>query len=395
MMNSNKWHTLTKIIKAGEGKNFSDVRIPGVPIYQTTNFLYPDVDLGTEILLGQKPGHIYSRYTNPTVDTLNEIMAVLENAESALSFASGMAAISSAVLAYCQPGDHIVSSSIIYGGTFTFFQKQLSRLNIEVTFVDPRDHAMVAAAVRPNTKILYTEPLANPTLIASDLKFWSNLARQHKCKLFVDNTFTPPPIIQPLDWGVDLSIHSATKYLGGHSDLMGGIICGAQREIELIKPVVKYYGAVMAPLIAWLLIRGIRTLGVRIERQCENALQLAGYLSNHPKISRVFYAGLEDNPQFALNKNQFNGFSGMLAFEVKGGWPAAKKVMEHLQAILFTVSLGDISSLICHPASTSHVYLSAQERERIGISDGLLRLSVGIEHVADLRQDLEQALAQI
>jgi methionine-gamma-lyase len=394
-MSSNNWHTLTKIIKAGEGKDFSDVRTPGTPIFQTSNFLYPDIDLGTDILLGKKPGHIYSRYSNPTVDTLNEIMAVLENAESALSFASGMAAISSAVLAFCQPGDHIVSSSIIYGGSFTFFQKQLSRLNIEVTFVDPRDHDGISAAVRPNTKLLYTEPLANPTLIASDLKFWSTLARQHDCKLFVDNTFTPPPIIQPLAWGVDLVIHSATKYLGGHSDLMGGVICGSKQEIETVKPVVKYYGAVMAPLIAWLLIRGIRTLGVRIERQCENALRLAEFLSSHPKIKRVFYAGLDNNPQFALNKIQFNGFSGMLAFEVKGGWPAAKKVMEQLKAILFTVSLGDISSLICHPASTSHVYLSAQEREAIGISDGLLRLSVGIEHIADLQQDLEQALATI
>jgi methionine-gamma-lyase len=394
-MSSNKWHTLTKIIKAGEGKDFSDIRIPGVPIFQTSNYLYPDVELGTEIMLSKKPGYIYSRYSNPTLDTLNEIMAVLENADAALSFASGMAAISSAILAYCQPGDHILSSSIIYGGTFTFFQKQLSRFNIEVTFVDPRDHQKLTAAVRKNTKILYTEPLANPTLISSDLKFWSELARQHQCKLLIDNTFTPPPLIQPLDWGADLVIHSATKYLGGHSDLIGGVICGANREIEIIKPVMKYFGPIMAPFIAWLLIRGIRTLGIRMERQGENALQLARFLSTHSRINKVFYAGLEDNPQFALNKIQFKGYSGILSFEIKGGWPAAKKVMENLQTILFTVSLGDISSLICHPASTSHVYLSAEEREKIGISDGLLRLSVGLEYIDDLRQDLEQALAAI
>jgi len=394
-MNPNKWNTLTKIIKAGEGKDFSDVRIPGIPIYQTSNFLYPDVELGTEILLGKKPGYIYSRYSNPTLDTLNEIMAVLENAESALCFASGMAAISTAIMAYCQPGDHIVSSSIIYGGTFTFFQKQLSRFNIDVTFVDPRDHHKLEVSMRKNTKILYTEPLANPTLIASDLKFWSELARKHRCKLLVDNTFTPPPLIEPLDRGVDLVIHSATKYLGGHSDLLGGVICGANEEIELIKPVMKYFGPVMAPFIAWLLIRGIRTLGVRMERQCDNALQLARFLSTHPKINKVFYPGLENNPQFALNQKQFKGYSGVLSFEVQGGWPAAKKVMENVQTILFTVSLGDISTLICHPASTSHVYLTAVEREQIGVSDGLLRLSVGLEYIDDLRQDLEQALAVI
>jgi len=394
-MSSNEWHMLTRIIKAGEGKDFSDVRIPGIPIFQTSNYLYPDVELGTDILLSKKPGHIYGRYSNPTVDTLNEIMATLESSESALSFASGMAAISSAMLAYCKPGDHIVSSSIIYGGTFTFFQNQLSRLNIDVTFIDPRDHKRVAAAIRKNTRILYTEPLANPTLIASDIKFWSDLAHQHQCKLFIDNTFTPPPIFKPLEWGADLVLHSATKYLGGHSDLLGGVVCGSLKEIEQIRPVIKYYGPIMAPLIAWLLIRGIRTLGIRLERQSENALQLARFLSQHPRVNRVFYAGLEDNPQYELNQKQFNGFTGMLAFEVKGGWPAARKVMENLKTILFTVSLGDISSLICHPASTSHVYLTPEERASIGISDGLMRLSVGIEHVEDLKKDLDQALEKI
>jgi methionine-gamma-lyase len=394
-MSSNKWHMLTRIIKAGEGKDFSQVRIPGIPIFQTSNYLYPDVELGTDILLSKKPGHIYGRYTNPTVDTLNEIMSVLEGSESALSFASGMAAISSALLAYCKPGDHIVSSSIIYGGTYTFFQNQLSRLNIDVTFIDPRDHKSVAAAIKENTKILYTEPLANPTLIASDIKFWGDLARKHRCKLFIDNTFTPPPIFKPLEWGADLAIHSATKYLGGHSDLLGGIICGSHSEIEQIRPVMKYYGPIMAPFTAWLLIRGIRTLGIRLERQSENALHLARFLSQHPGVSHVFYAGLENNPQYELNRKQFQSYTGMLAFEVKGGWPAAKKVMENLKTILFTVSLGDISSLICHPASTSHVYLTPDERASIGVSDGLMRLSVGIEYVEDLKNDLSQALEKI
>ncbi len=394
-MTEHKQHLLTRIIKAGEGLDFSSVRTPSIPIYQTTNYLYDDVESGTEILLGRRQGHIYARYTNPTVDALNEIVASLEESERALSFASGMAAISSTILAFCQPGDHIVSSAYIYGGTYTFFQHQLSRLKISVTFVDPRDHKAVSRALQENTRMLYTEPLANPTLIASDLSFWHELAKKHNCKLVVDNTFTPPPILQPLKWGCDIVIHSATKYLGGHSDLLGGIVCASEEDIEIIRPVMKTFGPTIAPMIAWLLIRGIRTLGIRLERQNENALALAQYLDNHTAVEKVFYAGLKTNPQFELNLKQLIGFTGMLAFEVKGGWPSAKTVMENLKTILFTVSLGDISSLISHPASTSHVYLTPEERAEIGVTDGLLRLSVGIEYIDDLKEDLRQALSKI
>jgi methionine-gamma-lyase len=391
-MKKNTQHPLTKIIKLGEGKDFSNVRTPNVPIFQTSNYLYDNVDDGTDILLSKKTGHIYSRYTNPTIDTLNEIMAGLENSESALSFASGMAAISSTILAFCKPGDHIVSSAYIYGGTFTFFQNQLQRLNIDVSFVDPRDHHALKQAIKSKTKLLYTEPLANPTLIASDLHYWRELANENSCHLVVDNTFTPPPLCYPLDFGADISLHSATKYLGGHSDLLGGIVCADNDDIEQIRPVSKTFGPAMAPLIAWLLIRGIRTLGIRLERQCQNALQLAKFLDTHEEVNQVFYPGLPNNPQHALCKTQFSDYSGMLAFEVSGGWSAAKNVMQQLNTILFTVSLGDISSLISHPASTSHVYLSEDERAEIGITDGLLRLSTGIEFIDDLKQDLDQAL---
>ncbi len=394
-MAENKLNIQTQIIKTGEGRDFSDVRIPGVPIYQTSNFLYDDIDGGTEILLSRQPGHIYSRYTNPTVDALNEIISGLEGAEAALSFGSGMAAISSAVLAVCEPGDHIVSSAYIYGGAFTFFQKQLSRLKIAVTFVDPRDHEAVKAAVRPETRLFYTEPLSNPTLITSDIRFWAKLAHDHGCPLFLDGTFTPPPVCRPLQLDADLSIHSATKYLGGHSDLLGGVVAGSTAMIDKIRPVMKTYGPVIAPFVAWLLIRGIRTLGVRLERQNESALQLARFLERHPNVNRVFYAGLESDPHHQLAAKQFDGFSGMLSFEVKGGWEAAKKVMENLQLALFTVSLGDVSTLICHPASTSHVYLTPEERAAIDVTDGLLRLSVGLEHVDDLQTDLQQALNKI
>lgn len=395
MKTKKNWNIHTKIIKAGEGKDFSNVRTPSVPIFQSSNYLYENVETGTDVLLSKVPGHIYSRYSNPTVDTLNEILAELEGGKLALSFASGMAAIASTILSYCEPGDHIVSSAYIYGGTYTFFQNQLSRFKIEVTFVDPRNDDEIKSAIRKNTKVLYTEPLANPTLIASDITFWKQLAQKNKCKLVIDNTFTPPPNFRPLEFGADIVIHSATKYLGGHSDLIGGIICGNEKEIESIRPVMKTFGPTMAPIIAWLIIRGIRTLGIRIEKQNFNALELAKFLTIHPKINKVFHAGLAANKQSELNKKQFNGFTGMLAFEVNGGWESAKRVMENLQVILFTVSLGDISTLISHPASTSHVYLSPEERSKIGITDGLLRLSVGLEHIDDLKNDLNKALAKI
>jgi methionine-gamma-lyase len=394
-MKSNELNILTQIIKTGEGMDLSNIRTPGVPIFQTSNYLYEDVESGTDILLSKKPGHIYARYSNPTIDVLNTIIATLENTEEALAFASGMAAISSVVLAFCQPGDHIVSSAFIYGGTYTLFQNQLSRFNIDVTFVDPRDHQAVSNAIGKNTKLLYTEPLANPTLIASDLSFWDKLAKEKHCKLVIDNTFTPPPILRPSEFGADVVIHSATKYLGGHSDLIGGLVCGSGKEIETVRPIMKTFGPNMAPIIAWLLIRGIRTLGVRIERQNESAMELAHFLANHPKVNHVFYAGLEDNPQYAMAKNQFKGYSGMLSFEVKGGWEEAKTVMENLETILFTVSLGDVSSLVSHPASTSHVYLSEKERQQIGITNGLLRLSVGLEYIEDLKNDLNNALNMI
>jgi methionine-gamma-lyase len=395
IVNKRNLNALTQIVKLGEGKDFSQVRTPTVPIFQTSNYLYNNVEEGTDILLSKKPGHIYTRYTNPTVDTLNEIMAGLEHAQSSLSFASGMAAISSTIMALCQPGDHIVSSAYIYGGTFTFFQNQLSRFNVSVSFVDPRDHKAINSAIQENTKVLYTEPLANPTLIASELNYWQDLAHKNNCRLIVDNTFTPPPICYPLVLGADISIHSATKYLGGHSDLLGGIVCASNNDIETIRPVMKTFGPSLAPMIAWLLIRGIRTLGIRLHRQNENAAQLAEYLQSHPTVKKVYYPGLADNPQHQLCRTQFNGFSGMLAFEVNGGFEAAKTVMKNLELILFTVSLGDISSLISHPASTSHVYLSREERAKIGVTDGLLRLSVGIEYIDDLKEDLKQALDKI
>ncbi len=388
------WNIQSRLVHSGSGVDFSHVRTLNTPIYQTSNYLYEDVDSGTDILEGKSEGYIYTRYSNPTVEVLNKILADIEGGEEALSFGSGLAAISAAVLSHCKPGDHLVASSLIYGGTYHLFQKHLAELGIVTTFVDPTKIEHVERAITSRTRILFTEPLANPTLVSADIFQWTVIAHQHRCKIFVDNTFTPPPIFYPLNLGVDIVLHSATKYLGGHSDLIGGAVIGSKKEIELIRPYLKYYGGIISPFVAWLLIRGIRTLGVRLERQCHNALKIAQFLEKHPKILKVNYAGLPSNPQYQLNQRQFSGFSGMLSFEVKGGFSAAKKVMQKLRLIQFTVSLGDVASLISHPASTSHIYLQPEERAAIGVTDGLLRLSVGIESADDLIADLDNALLE-
>lgn len=388
-----QWNIQSRFVHSGSGIDFSKVRTLNTPIYQTSNYLYEDADSGTDILVGKSEGYIYARYSNPTVEALNQVLADIEGGEAALSFGSGLAAISAAVLSYCKPGDHMVASSLIYGGTYHLFQKHMAELGIETSFVDPTQIEQVERAIKPNTRLLYTEPLANPTLVSADIFQWTVIAHQYHCKMLVDNTFTPPPIFYPLNSGVDIVLHSATKYLGGHSDLIGGAVIGAKKEIEQIRPYLKYFGGIISPFVAWLVIRGIRTLGVRLERQCNNAFQIAQFLEKHPKILKVNYAGLPSNPQYQLNKKQFNGFSGMLSFEVKGGFNTAKKVMQKLQLIQFTVSLGDVASLISHPASTSHIYLQPEERAAIGVTDGLLRLSVGIESADDLIIDLDNALS--
>jgi methionine-gamma-lyase len=390
-MKNKKQNLNTLFVHSGSGISLTKIRTANPPIFQTTNFLYDEVESGTDILVGKKPGYIYSRYSNPTVDALNQVLAQIEDGERALSFASGLNAISTTFLAYCRPGDHIVASALIYGGTYHLLRSHLKRMNINTTFVNPLDIELVKNSVRPNTRILFTEPLANPTLESSDILKWADIAQSSECKLIVDNTFTPPPIFQPRKYGVDVVIHSATKYLGGHSDVIGGSVISSQEEIDKIYPHFKYHGGMIAPFSAWLILRGIRTLGIRLERQCASAFKIAQYLEIHPKVKKVNYAGLSSNAQFLMNKKYFNGFSGMLSFEIKGGFKAAKKFMEKLEIIQFTVSLGDVASLISHPASSSHIYLTNEERTAIGVSDGLLRLSVGIEDYNDLIQDLESA----
>jgi len=365
------------------------------PLFQTVNFDYDTVQEGMSIFLGEKEGYFYTRNGNPTCDIFAQLVAMMEEAEAGLSAASGMAAISSALLAHVKPGDEIVSSKNIYGGTRNWFVSQLEPLGVKVIFVDIADLREVQKALSEKTRILFTEVLGSPDLVVADISALAELTKESDALLVVDSTFTPPPIIQPITLGADIVVHSTTKYINGHGDAVGGAVVGRRELIEPIDDIIKLFGGVISPFNAWLGIRGVKTLTLRIERHCANALAIAHYLDAHPKVKKVYYPGLAGHPQHALAKTQLDGFGGMLAFTVDGGLAAGKTLMGNVQVCSFTTSLGEIDTLIIHPASTSHVSLTPEERHALGISDDLVRLSVGIEDAEDLKRDLEQALEKI
>jgi methionine-gamma-lyase len=390
------WGLGTRLLKAAKADiGMGSVKPHIAPLYQTVNFEYPDAEQGLAIFDGKKEGYIYTRYRNPSTDLFAHMVAVLEGAEKGLSAASGMAAISSVFMAYARQGDHIISSKDIYGGTRAFFSQDLAAMGVDIDLVDITDIEQVANAIRPCTRIIYTEILGNPNLVVADIAGLSKLAKNHDIKLVVDNTFTPPPVAQPIEMGADIVIHSATKYIGGHGDLVGGVILGCNRELKDIAAKLVNFGGCLSPFNAWLGVRGMKTLPLRLERQCENAFQLARFLEHHSAVNKVFYPGLKSHPFHKLADAQLKGFGAMLSFEVKGGFDAAKALIDVVRVCRFTVSLGEIDTLIIHPASTSHVSLSAEDRKKIGITDGLLRLSVGIENYTDLENDLMQALDKL
>ena len=385
----------TRLIKAANQADFRQVNSHIPPIFQTVNYDYPDVDEGMAVFSKSREGYFYTREGNPTMDLFASMVALIEEGQSALATASGMAAISNAVLSFIEPGDTLLSSSTIYGGTKAWLESRLKRMNVKPRFVDITDSEKVEAAIDSRTRILFTEVIGNPNLVIADIQELSRIAKKHDLLLMVDSTFSPPPICQPLALGADLVIQSATKYIGGHGDIMAGVITGDEHRIEPIRETVKLYGGIISPFNAWLGIRGLKTLKIRLEKHCENAQAIAEFLYDHPRVKQVIYPGLPSHPQHELANRQLNGFGGMLAFEVKGGLEAGKTIMNSVQVCNFTVSLGEIDTLIMHPATTSHQSLSAKERNAIGITDGLMRLSVGIEDTKDLINDLKQALDTI
>ncbi len=368
----------------------------GKPIYQTSTFAFESARAGAEIFLGEREGYVYTRISNPTQEAFEKEMAFLEGGEAALAFGSGMAAISGVIMALCRNGDNVVSSDTLYGGSHQLFTETLPRWDIQVREVDGTDCANIAAAIDDKTRAVYIETPANPTLSLIDIRQCAEIAHKHGIPLIVDNTFPTPYFQQPLKLGADVVVHSATKYIGGHGDTVAGVAIGKKDFIdELRMGILRDMGGIISPLNAWLLVRGLKTLAIRMERHQENAMQIAKYLQFHPKVKSVFYPGLTTHPQHALAREQMSGFGGMVSFEVKGGRKAGETLMNSVELITLAVSLGDVDSLIEHPGSMTHSTYAPEDLAAVGITEGLVRLSVGIEDPKDIINDLSQALNKI
>jgi len=362
------------------------------PIYQTSTFQVTDSD---QQLRATGTDMFYTRYGNPTHTAVEAAIAELEGADAALLFASGMGAITTSILALVKSGDHIVAQRDIYGGVTKFFSTWLPKLGIETTLVDTTDYDQHARAICPNTKLIYLESPTNPTLRVVDLRKPVELAREHKILTLIDSTFATPINQRPIEFGIDVVLHAATKYLGGHTDLICGVATGRSDIIDQIKAARTTLGGVMDPHAAFLLLRGIKTLAVRVERQNESALRIAEFLAQHPKVRSVNYPFLRGHPQRALAMEQMKGGGGVLSFEVDGTGEDAKRLSEALHLFTLAPSLGGVESLVSIPVLTSHAMISADLRQKMGVTDQLIRLSVGIENANDLIADIEQALTVV
>jgi len=360
------------------------------PIYQTSTFQVTDSD---EQVRATTTDMFYTRYGNPTHTAVEKRIAELEGADSALLFASGMNAITTSLMALLKAGDHIVAQRDIYGGVTKFLSSWLPKMGIETTFVDTTDYDQHARAIRPNTKLLYLESPTNPTLRVVDLRKTAAIAHDHGLISAIDGTFGTPINQRPVEYGIDLVLHSGTKYFGGHTDLICGVAVGRKELIDTIRGTRTTLGGVMDPHAAFMLLRGIKTLAVRVERQNESALRIAEFLAAHPKVRSVHYPFLKGHPQRALAVEQMKGGGGVLSFEVEGTGEDAKRVSESLQLFTLAPSLGGAESLVSIPVLTSHAMISAEHRRQMGVTEQLVRLSVGVEHVDDLIADLDQALS--
>jgi methionine-gamma-lyase len=367
-----------------------------VPIYQSSTFCFRDTDEGAARFAGTDGGYKYTRLGNPTVRALEQAVCELEGGADALATATGMAAVSTVFLTFLKPGDHVVGTDAVYGPTRLLLERQLAKFGIESTWVPTDDMACVRGAVRRSTRMLYVETPANPTIVLTDLEACGRLAREIGARFVVDNTFCSPLLQQPLRFGADVVIHSMTKFLNGHSDVVAGMIVSGRDELHAeLSGMLRGLGGTMDPHQAWLVLRGIKTLALRIEKAQRNAEELAPWLAAHPAVAWVSYPGLPTHPQHELATRQMEGPGSMISFGVHGGLAAAKAVNDSVRLATLAVSLGGVETLIEHPASMTHASVPRAEREAAGIRDDLVRLSVGCEDVADLRADLDQALARV
>jgi methionine-gamma-lyase len=364
-----------------------------MPIFYSSVFAFDNIDDVDAIYEKKAEGYIYSRIDAPNADAVSEMIASADGGEKAVVFASGMAAITTTILSFVGSGDHIISSNVLYGGVRDFLENELPRFGVEVTFAD-LTASDIAAFIKPDTKLIYTETISNPLMEVPDLETLAKSAHENGLKLFVDNTFATPVVVKPLNLGADAVLYSATKYLGGHSDIVAGAVVGTAEIIDRIKKSLVLYGGIASPHDCWLLARSLRTLDLRMNRHSESALKVAKFLEAHPKIERVFYPGLVSSPSYERASRQFNSglYGGMLSIDLKGGEEAARKVVSELESIYLVPSLAGTATTVSWSAKTSHRFFNREERLKVGITDGQLRFSVGLEDVRDIIAELSAAL---
>ncbi len=389
---NDEWGFDTLAVRAGQQRTAEHEHAE--PIFPTSSYVFDNAAQAAARFKGEEAGNIYSRFTNPTVRTFERRLAALEGGDSCVATSSGMAAILSTCMALLKSGDHIVSSRAIFGSTVVLFNKYITPFGVDVSYVPLTDLQAWRDAIRPETRILFLETPSNPLTEVADIAALAKLAREHDCLLVVDNCFCTPALQQPLHLGADIVIHSATKYIDGQGRCVGGAVVGNKELVgEGVYGFLRTAGPTMSPFNAWVFLKGLETLHLRMKAHSENALHLARFLEDHAAISCVYYPGLESHPQHQLASQQQSGYGGVLAFEVNGGQEAAWKIIDNTQMLSITANLGDTKTTITHPATTTHGRLSDEERQQAGIQPGMIRIAVGLEDVEDIKADLQRGLA--
>ncbi|MEI6270043.1 MAG: O-succinylhomoserine sulfhydrylase [Methylococcaceae bacterium] len=390
-INWNDYSLETQAIRTGHKRTHEDEH--SIPIFATSSYVFKSAEEAALRFTGKKPGNIYSRFTNPTVNAFQERLALMEKGERCLAFASGMAAIMAVGMGLLKSGDHVVCSRGVFGNTVLVFQNYFAKFGVETDFVDLIDTAAWESAIKPNTRFLFLETPSNPLIEIADISALADIAHAHNCLLIVDNCFCTPILQKPFELGADIVIHSATKYLDGQGRCVGGAVIASDEIIETaIYPYLRTGGATMSPFNAWVFLSGLETLAIRMKAHCDNAFELAKWLEQQPGIAKVHYPGLQSHAQHELAKRQQSQFGGIVSFELNGGKEQAWKLIDATEMISITANLGDVKSTITHPATTTHGRLSPEARAAAGIKDGLVRVSVGLEHINDIKNDLLKGL---
>ena len=391
-INWNDYSLETQAIRAGVKRTPEDEH--SIPIFTTSSYVFKSAEDAALRFTGQKPGNIYSRFTNPTVSAFQERLAYMEKGERCLAFSSGMAAIMAVGMGLLKAGDHVVCSRGVFGNTVLVFQNYFAKFGVETDFVDLIDSAVWEAAIKPNTRFLFLETPSNPLIEIADIAVLADIAHAHGCVLIVDNCFCTPILQKPFELGADIVIHSATKYIDGQGRCVGGAVIASDEIIEkFIYPYLRTGGATMSPFNAWVFLSGLETLAIRMKAHCDNAFELAKWLEQQPGIAKVHYPGLASHAQHELAKRQQSYFGGIVSFELSGGKEQAWKLIDATEMISITANLGDVKTTITHPATTTHGRLTSEARATAGIKDGLVRVSVGLEAIADIKNDLSKGLA--